>query len=244
MQELDQTKRAWTDADIEINFTYHSPTPEMLPVFMAIRQKAKALAYEVMGSLPDCKERIISLNMCESAVMWANAGVARHGVLTMGIGDPDKDKVSNQRNEDLELFMEKLELLEKKQGGLVLAVDIGETSPDKIFNQLKDIEKSKMLPLDANLAAIRLKVGDVEIDVPFALIGEYWRLPDFIHHGLVLIEMWLQRALTKELNQANGRWSMAIFNHHFVSYGPVPTTTYEDLAGVMRCREALLRLGV
>jgi hypothetical protein len=87
MQELSQT-RTWSDKDLETNFTHHPPTPEMLPVFAAIRQKAKELAYEILSSTIDCKERTIALNMCESAVMWANAGVARHGVMEMGVGNP------------------------------------------------------------------------------------------------------------------------------------------------------------
>jgi len=75
------------DGEIELCFTYHAPTPEMLPLFQAIRDKAKELAYLIRHSVPESKEQMVAINQIEAAVMWANAGIARRTV-TMGIGEP------------------------------------------------------------------------------------------------------------------------------------------------------------
>lgn len=87
MPNTEDSSREWTDAEIERCFTYHAPTPEMLPQFQAIREKAKELAYLIKKLVPDGKEQIIAINNIESASMWSNAGIARRTIL-MGIGEP------------------------------------------------------------------------------------------------------------------------------------------------------------
>jgi len=76
-----------SDVDLERAFTYHPPTPETLPRFEAVRHHAKFLAYLFMQAVPDIKERTIAINMVESAVMWANAGIARN-TIQVGVGEP------------------------------------------------------------------------------------------------------------------------------------------------------------
>jgi hypothetical protein len=82
-QTVASTEAASLDGELENIFTYHSPTPEMIPKFALIREKAKELAYLIKRTVPESKEQTIATNMVESAVMWANAGIARRTV-TMG----------------------------------------------------------------------------------------------------------------------------------------------------------------
>lgn len=63
---------------IEHDFTYHPPILEQQPVFAAIREDAKQLAYTIVKETPECREQSLALNKLEEAVMWANAAVARH----------------------------------------------------------------------------------------------------------------------------------------------------------------------
>jgi hypothetical protein len=59
------------------NYTYHRPPAEIVPVFQAIREKAKELALLIDASCPDTRERSIAHTHIETAVMWANAAIAR-----------------------------------------------------------------------------------------------------------------------------------------------------------------------
>jgi hypothetical protein len=59
------------------NYTYHRPPAEIVPVFQAIRDTAKCLAMLIDESCPDTRERSIAHTHIETAVMWANAAIAR-----------------------------------------------------------------------------------------------------------------------------------------------------------------------
>ena len=61
------------------NFTYHKPTPEMVPVFQAIRTKARELADYIADHVPAGREQATALTKLEEFTFWANAGIARTG---------------------------------------------------------------------------------------------------------------------------------------------------------------------
>lgn len=66
--------------DIETRFTYHPPSPEQIPVFQEIRDAAKALATRLNELVPNGREKSLAVTHLEDTVMWANAGIARHGL--------------------------------------------------------------------------------------------------------------------------------------------------------------------
>lgn len=62
---------------IENNFKYHSPKNGQAEKYEAIRTKAKDLAYLIDDMCPNSREKSIAMTELETAVMWANASIAR-----------------------------------------------------------------------------------------------------------------------------------------------------------------------
>lgn len=69
--EVDQKKLA-------NNFIYHAPKPGQNERYEAIRAKAKELAELLTASCPPSRELSVALTELETAVMWANASIARN----------------------------------------------------------------------------------------------------------------------------------------------------------------------
>lgn len=63
---------------IENNFKYHSPKEGQLEKYTAIRETAKLLAYLIDETCPNSREKSIAITNLETAVMWANASIARN----------------------------------------------------------------------------------------------------------------------------------------------------------------------
>lgn len=63
---------------IEKAFTHYPPTLGQLERYTQIRNKAKELAFVIDGCVPDSREKSVAFTELESAVMWANAGIARN----------------------------------------------------------------------------------------------------------------------------------------------------------------------
>lgn len=63
---------------IERNFTYHPPKDDQQERYAAIREKAKALAFLIIETVPYSREQSLALTELETAVMFANAGIARN----------------------------------------------------------------------------------------------------------------------------------------------------------------------
>lgn len=60
-------------------FTYHAPKPGQNEKYEALRAKAKEFA-ELMNRLcPDGPEKDCAFSDIQTAVMWANAAIARRG---------------------------------------------------------------------------------------------------------------------------------------------------------------------
>ncbi len=68
-----------TKEQIEHNFKYHSPKVGQPELYVEIRDTAKVLALLFLKDCPDGREKSLALTKLEEAVMWANAGIARHG---------------------------------------------------------------------------------------------------------------------------------------------------------------------
>lgn len=66
------------NALIERNFTYHAPKEGQPAKYVAIRDKAKELAYMIDELCPIAREQSLALTKLEESVFWANAAIARH----------------------------------------------------------------------------------------------------------------------------------------------------------------------
>lgn len=62
---------------LENTFTYHAPKGDQPERYVAIRGKAKELAYLLAELVPPGREQALALTKLEETVMHANAGVAR-----------------------------------------------------------------------------------------------------------------------------------------------------------------------
>lgn len=67
------------DPRIENNFSYHAPKEGQPKKYIAIREKAKELAYLINEECPQSQESALALINLEQAVFWANAAIARNG---------------------------------------------------------------------------------------------------------------------------------------------------------------------
>lgn len=64
-------------AEIETRFTYHPPKGDQGQKYELLRNEAKRFALLIDEVLPDSREKSEALTCLESAVMYANAGIAR-----------------------------------------------------------------------------------------------------------------------------------------------------------------------
>jgi len=63
---------------IENNFSYHTPKNDQPKRYEEIRAKAKELAEMLLVNCPPSRELSVALTELETAVMWANAAIARN----------------------------------------------------------------------------------------------------------------------------------------------------------------------
>lgn len=66
-------------AQIEHNYTYHAPKAGQPERYTQIREKAKELAHLIADVTPVSREQSLAHTHLETAVMMANAAIARHG---------------------------------------------------------------------------------------------------------------------------------------------------------------------
>jgi hypothetical protein len=67
--------------DLDNVFKYHSPTPEQLPKYEALRASAKQFAESIVSNTPSCADQTAALRKVREACMTANAAVALDGKL-------------------------------------------------------------------------------------------------------------------------------------------------------------------
>lgn len=63
---------------IENNFTYHAPKADQPAKYGDIRDEAKKLAHLINRHCPESREKSVAITHLETAVMWANAAIARN----------------------------------------------------------------------------------------------------------------------------------------------------------------------
>lgn len=66
-------------SDLKNRFTYHPPQPGQPEQYEALRSKVFLLALYINDTVPESREKSLAITHLEDAVMWANAGLARHG---------------------------------------------------------------------------------------------------------------------------------------------------------------------
>lgn len=71
-------RRKQMKSQIENNFMYHAPKEGQPAKYEAIREKAKELAYLIEKECPNSREKSVAMTNLETAVMWANASIARN----------------------------------------------------------------------------------------------------------------------------------------------------------------------
>ena len=64
--------------DLDRRFTYHAPKDDQPQRYELIRNKGRSFAKLILDSCPDSQERSKAVTYIESAVMWANAAIARN----------------------------------------------------------------------------------------------------------------------------------------------------------------------
>lgn len=64
--------------NIDNNFKFHAPKEGQPERYTAIREKAKELAHLIDQSCPTSREKSVAFTQLETAVMWANASIARN----------------------------------------------------------------------------------------------------------------------------------------------------------------------
>lgn len=68
-----------TQEQIDNWFTYHSPSPEQLPKYLAIRDAGKAFAEVIVENTPDSADCTYAVRKIREAVMTANQAIACGG---------------------------------------------------------------------------------------------------------------------------------------------------------------------
>jgi hypothetical protein len=68
-----------TKEHIENWFTYHSPAPEQVPKYQAIREAGLKLAETIMNNTPASADQSDAIRSVRNAVMTANAAIACEG---------------------------------------------------------------------------------------------------------------------------------------------------------------------
>nr|WP_284705972.1 hypothetical protein [Lysinibacillus sp. OL1_EC] len=68
----------YINPQIENNFMYHAPKEGQPEKYEAIREKAKELAHMIDELCLNSREKSVAMTNLETAVMWANASIARN----------------------------------------------------------------------------------------------------------------------------------------------------------------------
>lgn len=78
--EPTKQSQKWRQAltSIDNNFVYHAPKGDQPERYEQLRAKGKELARLMVELVPYSREQSLALTNLETAVMWANAGIARN----------------------------------------------------------------------------------------------------------------------------------------------------------------------
>ena len=65
-----------TNDQIDNIFTYHKPFGTQQDRYVAIREKAKELAFLLNDACPESREKSLAFTQLQSAIHWANSSIA------------------------------------------------------------------------------------------------------------------------------------------------------------------------
>jgi hypothetical protein len=63
-------------AELDLWFTYHPPTPEQAPIFQTLRDAGHQFAQTIIENVPPSPDRTVAIRHVREAVMNANASLA------------------------------------------------------------------------------------------------------------------------------------------------------------------------
>lgn len=78
-ERFKRSNMAITKAQLENWFTYHSPSPEQLPKYKAIREAGLNLAEAIVDNTLPSADQTAAIRLVREAVMTANASIACNG---------------------------------------------------------------------------------------------------------------------------------------------------------------------
>lgn len=61
---------------VDNSFTYHAPKEDQPERYVHLRDRAKALAMDILTMVPPGREQSLAITKLEEAIMWANKGIA------------------------------------------------------------------------------------------------------------------------------------------------------------------------
>jgi hypothetical protein len=67
-----------SQAELDNRFSYHAPKPGQNEIYNQLRAGGRDLAELIDTLVPDSREKSTALTQPETALFWANAGVARN----------------------------------------------------------------------------------------------------------------------------------------------------------------------
>ena len=70
-----------TDKQLQEMFAYHTPRPEQIPQYEAIRAGGLGLARLIMENTPACADQTAAIRKLREAIMTANAAIALGGLV-------------------------------------------------------------------------------------------------------------------------------------------------------------------
>lgn len=66
-----------TPEELATRFTYHPPKGDQQERYVSLRDRARDLATAIVQATPDSREQALALTHLETAIFFANAGIAR-----------------------------------------------------------------------------------------------------------------------------------------------------------------------
>ena len=67
-----------TNDEIRNRVEYHAPSPEAILRHNAVRRAIEYAMIEINTNVPDSREKSVAMTELETAMFWANAGIARN----------------------------------------------------------------------------------------------------------------------------------------------------------------------
>jgi hypothetical protein len=74
-----ESRMSISQDDLNNWFTYHPPTPDQLPKYLAIREAGLTLAKAIVDNTPSSADQTYTIRLIRMAIMTANASIACQG---------------------------------------------------------------------------------------------------------------------------------------------------------------------